>query len=124
MGRRSSAMPDASAPQSPPVPATPVRKPRRTKAAKPRRSPDGLDQLARRLEADWQATLRKHEQSVHRQFQDLRSALHGRKGAKLKGKAVAELRDALAPKLKPGKGRAKDLRRVESALDEALARIP
>lgn len=117
-------MPQTPTVPSPPVPSSPARKPRRAKSPRPRKSPDGLDRLARRLEADWQAALRRHEESVHRQFQDLRSALHGPKAAKLKGKAVAELRDALAPKLKPGKGRAKDLRRVESALDEALARLP
>lgn len=80
--------------------------------------------MARRLEADWQTALRKHEEAVHRQFTDLRAALRGRKRTRLKGKAVAELRDALVPKLKPGKGRAKDLRRVETALDDALAWIP
>lgn len=93
----------------------------RRRAAK---SAGDLDRLARRLEADWQLSLRKHEEAVHKQFVDLRSALHNRKANALKGKAVADLREALAPKLKPKQGRVKDLRRVEDALGVALGRIP
>jgi len=82
---------------------------------------DELDRVARRLEADWQTALRKHEAAVHRQFHDLRAAVRRRKA--LAPKTTGELRKALEPKLKPRKGRAKDLRRVESALDAALARL-
>jgi hypothetical protein len=109
----------------------PARKPRRSGATaarkpadRPAKSRDDFDRLARRLEADWQMALRKHEAAVHRQFHDLRAALHGRKATALDRKALAALRGTLEPKLKPAKGRAKDLRRVETALDAALARIP
>src|SRR5688572_2284815 len=37
-------------------------------------SAQDLDRLTRRLEADWQTALRKHEQAVHRRFTDLRAA--------------------------------------------------
>lgn len=121
MPRRSSPMP--SRPQTPtPATARPARKtkPRR----KPAKSLPDLDRVARRLEADWQAALHQHEAAVHRQFRDLRTALRGRRGSKLKGKDAATLREALEPRLKPKRGRAKDLRRVEDALGQALENLP
>jgi hypothetical protein len=94
-------------------------------ARSPRKAPaktlSDLDRIARRLEADWQTTLRKHEAAVHRQFNNLRAAVHARKS--IGGKKVVELRKALEPRLKPRKGRAKDLRRIEAALDDALGRL-
>ena len=82
---------------------------------------EDLDRVARRLEADWQLALRKHEGAVHERFLDLRDLVH--RGKPVRGKTAAALRKALEPRLKPKKGRAKDLRRVESALDDALARL-
>jgi hypothetical protein len=89
--------------------------------AAPRKSLPDLDRLARRLEADWQAALRQHEAAVHRQFVDLRAAVRSRR--RIAAKDVVKLRKALEPRLKPRKGRAKDLRRVEAALGDALARL-
>ena len=109
-------------PDSVVVPAAPPRR-KAKPAPKPAKSLQDLDRVARRLEADWQLALRQHEAAVHRQFRDLRAALHGRKAGAVKGKAAATLRDALEPRLKPKRGRAKDLRRVEAALGEALERL-
>ena len=103
--------------------AAPPARPRKAAPRTQARPPVDLDRLARRLEADWQVALRSHEAAVHRQFHDLRAALRTRKPAKLAGKDAVKLRAALAPKLKPKRGRAKDLRRVEDALGGALARL-
>jgi seryl-tRNA synthetase len=103
---------------------TPVRKSKPAKAAHAtasRKSLPDLDRVARRLEAEWRTALRKHEAAVHRQFNDLRAAFHKRKS--LTSKDVVRLRKALEPRLKPKKGRAKDLRRVEAALGDALASL-
>ena len=109
--------------RSRPPPLARTRSPVRRARPASRRAPKGvddLDRVARRLEADWQTALRRHEAGVHRLFRDLRAAVRTRKvGAK---KADA-LRKALEPRLKPKRGRAKDLRRVESALKAALERL-
>ena len=111
-------------------PARPARRsgatalPRKAKSAPSRKAPKSLpdlDRVARRLEADWQKALRKHEAAVHRQFRDLRAAFH--KGKPLTEHDVVRLRRSLEPRLKPKKGRAKDLRRVEHALGDALASL-
>ena len=103
----------------------PTLSPARKAAARPTRRAhkpaDDLDRVARRLEADWRTALRKHESAVHRQFHALRAAV--RRSRPLPPETADELRKALEPKLKPKRGRAKDLRRVASALDDALARL-
>ncbi|MHB8632706.1 MAG: hypothetical protein ACYDBQ_01885 [Thermoplasmatota archaeon] len=88
---------------------------------KPSRAPPGreLGRLARRLELDWERALQSHQTQVRRQFRDLKAALrlHPRI-------PPTQVRALLVPKMKPKRGRAKDLRRVEDAVGKALEVIP
>jgi hypothetical protein len=85
---------------------------------------------ARALHEEWVQSLAHHQVRVEAQFKELLSRLKARpKGRQPKGlpsmKQAEALHDLLAKaRLKPGKGRAKDLRRVEQLVQDALDRLP
>jgi hypothetical protein len=82
------------------------------------------------LHADWRGAMSHHELRVEAQFKELARRIK----PKASGKALAgvpsakQARDILdlldKARTKPEKGRAKDLRRVEHALQRALDRLP
>lgn len=82
--------------------------------------------MVRRLESDWKAAVERHQRLVAQQFHELRVALHVRAGQPLPAylKDVRKFRRDLDTRIKPKRGRAKDLKRVERALGAALARLP
>jgi len=98
---------------------------RKVAAAKGSREGLDLERMARRLEADWRAAVERHQQVIQKQFHELRAALHVKPG-KAKAAIVKDadkFRKALDAKLKPKRGRAKDLKRVELALGKALSHL-
>ncbi len=98
----------------------------RATVTKEKREALEIERMARRLEADWRAAVERHQQVVRKQFHELRTALHVRPGRKVPSylKNVGKFRRDLDAKMKPKRGRAKDLKRVELALEKALARLP
>ena len=85
---------------------------------------------AEALRKDWKDTLQHHQLRVGAQFDELRRRLRARpKGKQPKGlpsaKDAEHLRALVARvRIKTSKGRAKDLRRVEDVLRDALDRLP
>jgi hypothetical protein len=75
---------------------------------------DGLHSL-------WRNALKAHSLRVEAQFRVLSQALAGKR--RRSAKDLERVRAATKVHLKPRKGRAKDLKRVEEALDAALARM-
>lgn len=93
-----------------------------------------LDAAARELGAmrtDWRDALSHYELRIDAQFKELNRRFKPTKGNAVKGAAIPSAKEAQEilevlgkARLKPGKGRAKDLRRVEEALQRALDRLP
>ncbi len=93
-----------------------------------------LDAAARELgamKADWRNVLSHHELRIDAQFKELGRRFKQAKGKAATGAALPSAKEAKEilevldkARLKPGKGRAKDLRRVEDALQRALDRLP
>jgi hypothetical protein len=88
---------------------------------------------AEALRKDWKDALQHHSLRIEAQFRELqrrmRSTWKGRPPKGLQGvpsvKDAEHLRTLLAGvRVKAGKGRAKDLRRIEKALALALERLP
>lgn len=100
---------------------------KRAKAsAKAVTSAQEVERIVRRLESDWKAAVERHQRLVGQQFHELRVALHVKPGKPLPPylKDVHKFRRDLDTRIKPKRGRAKDLKRVERALGAALARLP
>lgn len=82
------------------------------------------------LRKDWKEALQHHQLRVDAQFDELRRRLRAKpKGKQPKGlpsaKDAEHIRSLVAHvRVKSGKGRAKDLRRVEEALRQAIDRLP
>lgn len=82
------------------------------------------------LRKDWKDAVQQHQLRVDAQFAELRRRLRvhagGRQPKGLPSAKEAEHIRALVAsvRVKPGKGRAKDLRRVEDALRQAIDRLP
>ena len=82
------------------------------------------------LRKDWKDAVQQHQLRVDAQFAELRRRLRVQAtGQQPKGlpsaKDAAQIRALVAGvRVKAGKGRAKDLRRVEEALRQALDRLP
>ncbi len=82
------------------------------------------------LRADWKDGLAHYELRVQGQFKELARRMKlrakGRQPAGLpSAKQAQDILDLLdKARIKPGKGRSKDLRRVEEALERALERLP
>jgi hypothetical protein len=85
---------------------------------------------AQALRADWREAVQHHELRVAAQFQELARRMRIRpKGPQAKGlpsaKDAEHIRALLAGvRVKPGKGRAKDLKHIERALAAAIERLP
>lgn len=92
-----------------------------TKARALAKGAAGLDavRLLRGLHASWQDAVEAHRLRVAGQFRLAEAGFAG----KHKARDVEKARAALKVRLKPKKGRAKDLRRVEDALATVLARV-
>jgi len=92
-----------------------------------RRLVDARRELAG-LEADWRESLSHYTLRLDAQFKELSRRLESPGRAKKGTPSAREAEsvyDALAhARVKPGKGRAKDLRRVEAALAKALDSLP
>jgi len=93
-----------------------------------RRLTDARRELAS-LEADWRESLSHYTLRLDAQFKELARRLSVPDGRATKGtpsaREAAAVHDALAhARVKPGKGRAKDLRRVEAAVAKALGELP
>lgn len=109
---------------------------RRRTPSKPKPSEErrrrAADELARdllALHAEWRGALGSHRLRIDGQFQEALAILRSpaRRGAVPlpKTKDAPALRNVIrGARLKPKKGRAKDLRRVEEALAELLERLP
>jgi hypothetical protein len=117
-------------------PAT--RKPRKAKAGKPKRSgkaakgkpaktPAPLLAELDALHAAWHDALAAHRLKGEARFLEVRRAIRGEKGAAFKvgsGKEAKRLAAALKRlKLKPKKGRARDLRKVDHLLSDLLGHV-
>lgn len=82
------------------------------------------------LRKDWKDAMQHHQLRVEAQFSELRRRLRAKpKGKQAKGLPSANdagnIRTLVARvRIKTGKGRAKDLRRVEDALRQALDKLP
>ena len=82
------------------------------------------------LHHEWRDAMAHHQVRVEAQFRELASRLRPRaRGRQPKGLPSAKLAKDLherlsAAHIKPGKGRAKDLRRVERILQAALRDLP
>jgi hypothetical protein len=92
-----------------------------------------LQSAAREAEAlrkEWRDAVQHHGLRVEAQFKELARRLRvTAKGRQAKGlpsaKDAQHIRDLMAKvRVKPAKGRAKDLRHVESALRAAIDRLP
>ena len=85
---------------------------------------------AEALRKDWRDALQHHTMRVDAQFNELRRRLRAKvTGKQAKGlpsaKEAEHIRALVARvRVKTDKGRAKDLRRVEEALREAIDRLP
>ena len=85
---------------------------------------------AQALRVDWRESVAHHQMRIEAQFHELAARLAVRaSGWAAKGlpsaKQAKEIHDRLASaRVKPGKGRAKDMRRVEKALQDALRDLP
>ena len=85
---------------------------------------------AEALRQDWRESVQHHELRVEAQFKELlrrvRPRARGRQPKGLpSGKEAEHIRALVAHvRVKTGKGRAKDLRRVEDALRAALDKLP
>lgn len=85
---------------------------------------------AEALRKDWKEAMQHHALRVDAQFAELRRRLRAKpKGKQPKGlpsaKDAEHIRALVARvRIKAGKGRAKDLRRVEEALRQALDNLP
>ena len=77
--------------------------------------------VAAELHSAWLNALQAHQLRVESQFRELLTAAQA--GRRLKARDQERLQSSLKVSLKPRKGRAKDLRRVEDALDKALSRL-
>ena len=85
---------------------------------------------AEALRSDWREGLSHHQVRIEAQFRELASRLKAAPaGRQPKGMPTAKqakaILDALdGARVKPAKGRAKDLRKVERAVEAALGRLP
>lgn len=85
---------------------------------------------AQALHAEWKESVRQHQVRLEAQFKELARRLKVRPSGKQPpglptAKQAETLEDMLGKaRLKPGKGRAKDLRRVEQLMQDMLARLP
>lgn len=85
---------------------------------------------AEALRKDWMDTVQHHQLRVDAQFSELRRRLRVKaKGRQPKGLPSANdaehIRALVARvRIKAGKGRAKDLRRVEEAMRQAIDKLP
>jgi hypothetical protein len=82
------------------------------------------------LHAEWKATLEHHRVRVEAQFRELRGRIAPpAKGRTKKGMPDAKHAEGVAERLgkvrlKPAKGRAKDLRHVEELVGDVLDHLP
>jgi hypothetical protein len=87
---------------------------------KPERATEAV-RLVQGLQASWRDAVEAHRLRVDAQFRALSHSLSN--GKRLKTKDIERAQAAVKIRIKPKKGRAKDLRHVEAALDKALSRI-
>lgn len=111
----------AAAPRARPKATVKPRRPRKSSARA--RKPAGQDpiRLLAGLRASWQDTLAAHRVRGEGRFREAERKL--RSGRRIKARDLERVRADLKVHLKPRKGRAKDLRRVEAALDAVLGRV-
>jgi predicted phage gp36 major capsid-like protein len=91
-----------------------------TKPAVPAPARDAA-RLLEGLHSSWRSALEAHRLRVEGQFRVVQGSLTAPKRRATKD--IEKLRTDVKVHLKPSKGRAKDLRRVEDALDKALSRL-
>lgn len=83
--------------------------------------PAQLADLTAGLHESWRESLEAYRLRVEAQFRELKHAVQGKKP--LGAKATASAKSALKTNVKPRKGRAKDLKRVEEAVAKALGHV-
>lgn len=123
---------------SPPPPAartasSPARRRRRKSAkpagqvlAKPSPSVANLASSLETLHGEWRKSATAYRLQTDARFLELREALAGKSGTRLKlgGKEARRLAEAArSAKLKPKKGRLRDLRAVDEVLKDVLRRV-
>lgn len=94
---------------------------KKTAKANPAAPARDAARLLEGLHSSWRSALEAHRLRVEGQFRVVQGALAAPK--RPNAKELERLRAAVKVHLKPRKGRAKDLRRVEDALDKALSRL-